>query len=86
MEQVAQHTCYFSLYSSTSDRSNGQHVFGFQGADDEAKAERRAREQALQEDFARQRVQVIDDLGRSYATGDFLAADWPARRFHSQDC
>ena len=40
-----------------------------QDADDEARAERRRREQALQEDFARQRVQVIDDLGRSYATG-----------------
>ena len=48
-----------------------------QGPDDDAKAERRAREQALQEDFARQRVQVIDDLGRSYATGAPLHAACP---------
>ena len=33
------------------------------------RAQRRSRERKLQEEFAEKRVRVVDDLGRSYATG-----------------
>ena len=34
------------------------------------RAQRRSRERKLQEEFAEKRVRVVDDLGRSYATGE----------------
>jgi hypothetical protein len=34
------------------------------------RAQRRSREQSLQQEFAARRVRVVDRLGRAYATGD----------------
>jgi predicted metallo-beta-lactamase superfamily hydrolase len=34
------------------------------------RSQRRSRERKLQEEFAEKRVRVVDDLGRSYATGE----------------
>jgi hypothetical protein len=36
------------------------------------RAQRRSRERKLQEEFAEKRVRVVDDLGRSYATGETI--------------
>lgn len=44
------------------------------GNEEEAmeRAQRRSREQSLQQEFAASRVRVVDELGRAFATGDII--------------